>query len=147
MRILLSALAALIVLSYAYDLHAQSRSPAETLTIIQSPPLRERDTVLRRFEFLLGQFSDICRSDPAPAHDMLAVGLQQLEEAGLEREESLLDLANNLYRMAQETRAAGAPLSCAEMLAAYLVSRQGGFSQTESRDAVIALASLGGLSR
>ena len=147
MRLFVAALA-VVLFSHSHGLRAQDRTPAENMTIIESPRFGERDTVLRRFEFLLDRFSDLCRGEGAPVHDMLVVSYQQLIDAGLEREESLLDLSNTLYRAAQETRSAGVrpdQVSCAELFSMYVVSRQGGFSQEESRQAAVALAALGGI--
>ena len=147
MRLFVAALA-VAIFSHSHGLLAQDRAPAENMTTIESPRFGERDTVLRRFQFLLDRFSALCPRESAPVHDMLVFSYQKLIEAGLEREESLLDLSNTLYRAAQESRSAGVrpdQVSCAELFAMYVVSRQGGFSQEESRQAAVALAALGGI--
>ena len=80
--------------------------------------------------------------------DMLVFTHGKIKEAGLDGEESLLDLSNTLHRMTSEiaTTSSAARMdqpACAEIWSMYLVLRNGGYSPIEARESVAAVA--GGL--
>ncbi len=103
-------------------------SDAEKLTFIHSPAFRERETTQRRFTFLLNEFDEYCGTEPGGAvpSDMLVFSHEKLKEAGLDGDESLLGLANTLYRMTVDiassaTRAGSEAPKCSEIWTMYLV--------------------------
>lgn len=119
-------------------------SPAENMTVIASPSWRDRDSTLKRFEFLLNRFSDLCPTaeSKAPPHDMLSYIHGKLADAGLDQEESLLDLSNTLYRMTQDISVSVTTQpQCAEIWAMYLTVRLGGQNPEEARRGVTAVTS------
>ena len=77
---------------------AERQSDAEALTVIASPGFWEYDTTRRRFEFLVDEFTEYCpvKEGGASPSDMLVVSHEELKKAGLDGEESLLDLSNTL---------------------------------------------------
>ena len=108
-------------------------SAAETMTIIHAPGWREQERVQRRFKFLLGEFEEVCTNEKGAATipDRLVFIHQKLKEAGLDGEESLLDLSNTLHRLTQDIagRASAAgmePPQCSEIWVMYLMTRQKG---------------------
>ena len=113
---------------------ARSCQPrAETMTIIHAPGWREQERVQRRFKFLLGEFEEVCTNEKGAATipDRLVFIHQKLKEAGLDGEESLLDLSNTLHRLTQDIagRASAAgmePPQCSEIWVMYLMTRQKG---------------------
>ena len=116
---------------------------SETMAVISG-----NDDDTQRFRFLLPRFVDRCPDilSVTNAGDMLAFSYKQQSEAGLEREEGLLAISNNLYSVVSEVRAAAeraeaASLKCAELFAMYLVGREEGQSADEAKDGVIAIAS------
>ena len=97
----------------------------------------------RRFEFLVAEFTEYCPVEEGGASpaDMLVVSHEELKKAGLDGEESLLDLANTLHRMTAEISAsAGAsgldPPRCSEIWVMYLTLRLQGQPSTEAREGV-----------
>ena len=129
--------------SESSDPQTEDPSDAEQLTVIASPGFGEYDTTLRRFEFLVDDFSEHCpveESGSSPA-DMLVFSHGKLKEAGLDGEESLLDLANTLHRMTVELAASATasdfdPPRCAEIWTMYLTLRLQGQPSTEAREGV-----------
>ena len=129
--------------SESSDPQTEDRSDAEALTVIASPGFGEYDTMRRRFEFLVAEFTEYCpveEGEASPA-DMLVVSHEELKKAGLDGEESLLDLANTLHRMTAEISAsAGAsgldPPRCSEIWVMYLTLRLQGQPSTEAREGV-----------
>lgn len=124
--------------------------PAEVLTIIESPRLSERGSTLRRFRFILGELPKYCPVTEGNAShaDMLASVFVKLEDAGLEREEGLLALTNNLYGLTVEAagiaKLNGYPAPpCHEVWALYLTLRLRGQLRTAAREAVAKM--IGGL--
>ena len=121
----------------------QTESDAELLTVIASPGFGEYNTTLRRFEFLVDEFSEHCpiKEGGASPRDMLINAYRSLKKAGLDGEESLLDLANTLHRMTAEltsrVTASGFDLpGCAKIWAGYLTLRLQGKPPTEAREDV-----------
>ena len=128
----------------------EDMSDAEQLTVIASPSRGERETTQRRFEFLLNRFNEYCPTEDGEASvsDMLVFTHGKSKEAGLDGEESLLDLSNTLHRMTSEIATASSAArmdqpACAEIWSMYLVLRNGGYSPIEARESVAAVA--GGL--
>ena len=116
---------------------------SETMAVISG-----NDDDTQRFRFLLPRFVDRCPDILSVTNtgDMLAFSYKQLSEAGLEREEGLLDISNNLYFVvsrvhAAAERAEAASPKCAELFAMYLVGREEGQLADEAKDGVIAIAS------
>ncbi|MDE2870504.1 MAG: hypothetical protein OXQ94_02265 [Gemmatimonadota bacterium] len=72
---------------------------AEKLAAIARVGWRDRDRAVRRFEFLLDEFAQMCPSEDGAATipDRLVSLHQLLDEAGLA--EGLLDMANSLHRL------------------------------------------------
>ena len=109
---------------------------SETMAVISG-----NDDDTQRFRFLLPRFVDRCSDilSVTNAGDMLAFSYKQESEAGLEREEGLLAISNNLYSVVSEVRAAAeraeaASPKCAELFAMYLVGREEGQSADEAKD-------------
>ena len=125
-------------------------SAAETMTIIHAPGWREKERVQRRFKFLLGEFEEVCTIEKGTATipDRLVFIYQKLKEAGLDGEESLLDLSNTLHRLTQDIagRASAAgmePPQCNQIWAMYLVARQKGQPPSEaSRNVTVVTGAL-----
>ena len=120
-------------------------TPAQQLTIIEGPAWGKREQTLKRFEFLLGKFNNLCREPrKAQPHDMLASVHRQLAEAGLD--EGLLQLSNTLHRMTTDiaTNTRSKP-GCAEIWSMYLMLRRDkGDPPEEVRKAVTAIATVFG---
>lgn len=72
---------------------------AEKLAAIARVGWRDRDRAVRRFEFLLDEFAQMCPSEKGAATipDRLVSLHKLLDEAGLA--EGLLDMANSLHRL------------------------------------------------
>ena len=106
---------------------------AYKLMLIAQPSLGDKETTQRRFEFLLSRLVPLCTDfkTPLKVGDVL-VGLSTiLKEAGMEQEEGLLDLANNLFRLSKEVdlldKLAKVPdraKKCAEPWAMYITIRR-----------------------
>ena len=135
----IAVLAFAIVVLFQGALVAQD-DPAEMLTILARPSRSERDTTLRRFRFVLPRIVKSCSDVTTEtfAGDMIAFMHQKLEDAGLEREDGgYLGIANTFHGMLSEVSAImGGPIKCADLLAAYALLREDGYSTSESRDAV-----------
>ena len=124
--------------------------PEDNLTIIADPSWDQRESYRRRFRFLLNQFDENCPDleGKEQVGGTLVKAHMQLKEAGLGREEGLLDFSNTIHRMLTEigtqAKMAEMPLpGCIELWVMYTTTRRGGFSPEESRGAVTALANLG----
>ena len=106
---------------------------AYKLMVIAQPSLGDRETTQRRFEFLLPRLVQLCTdfTTPLKVGDVL-VGLStSLKEAGMEKEEGLLDLANNLFRLSEEVdlldklaKIDSRPDKCAEPWSMYITIRR-----------------------
>ena len=106
---------------------------AYKLRVIAQPSLGDRETTQRRFEFLLPRLVQLCSDfkTPLKVADVL-VGLStSLKEAGMEQEEGLLDLVNNLFRLSNEVdlldklaKIDSRPNKCAEPWAMYITIRR-----------------------
>ena len=114
-------------------------SAAAKMTALHAPGSGEQERVQRRFEFLLGAFEKVCTNEKGAATipDRLVFIHQKLKEAGLDGEESLLDLSNTLHRLTHDltARAAAAgmdPPQCSEIWVIYLTARQKGQSPSEA---------------
>ena len=124
---------------------AGERDAAQNLTIITSPPLSKRNAVERRYRFVLPKFVSRCDDVESEdrAADMLAVLYREIRSAGLDSEEGMLELTNNLYSMTNQIRLqvdrANSVLRCAEIWSMYLVVRQEGLSQNEARNQIAEL--------
>ena len=68
MKILNAALIAVLCLLPVVGItqSASDMSKAEKLTVIASPKWGDRETTLRRFQFLLGKFQTYCANDGGP---------------------------------------------------------------------------------
>ena len=120
-------------------------SDAAKMTALHAPGSREQERVQRRFEFLLGAFEEACPNEKGKATipDRLVFIHQKLKEAGLDGEESLLDLSNTLHRLTHDiaARAATAGMEspqCSELWVMYLTTRQKGQSPPEASRTVTA---------
>ena len=140
MRIAGTALA--LVVSSQSALIAQDTA-AEMLTLLARPSRSERDTTLRRFQFVLPRIVRNCSDVDTEmfASDLIAFMHRKLYDAGLEREDGgYLGIANMFHGLSSEARTAmGKPMSCADLLAVYALLREEGNSPTHSRGAVITL--------
>ena len=120
-------------------------SDAAKMTALHAPGSGEQERVQRRFEFLLGAFEKVCTNEKGAATipDRLVFIHQKLKEAGLDGEESLLDLSNTLHRLTHDiaARASAAgmdPPQCSEIWVMYLTTRQKGQSSSEASRTVTA---------
>ena len=112
---------------------------AEKLTAIARVGWRDHDRAVRRFEFLLDEFAQMCPAEKGAATvpDRLASLHQQLDEVGLD--EGLLDMANSLHRLtAQVHSLAGTDHGgCTDYWVLYLMARrEQGLSPEAAVDAV-----------
>ena len=112
---------------------------AEKLTAIALVEWRDHDRAVRRFEFLLDEFAQMCPAEngAATVPDRLVSLHQQLDEVGLD--EGLLDMANSLHRLtAQVHTLAGTDHGgCTDYWVLYLMARrEQGLSPAEAVDAV-----------
>ena len=137
----------LLVLIIAIGAPFAQLSDAEKLTAIASPSFSEHESTQRRFEFLVKEFNKYCpeESGGASPADMLVFSHSKLKDAGLDSEESLLELANTLHRMTVEiaTSAIGHdsdPPECSEIWTMYLTLRLRGQLSTEAREGVVGAA-------
>ena len=79
---------AVIIFSHSDGLHAQDRTPAENMTIIEVTSASESEIpCCAGSNSCLAGFPIFAGCERAPVHDMLVVSYQQLIDAGLEREE------------------------------------------------------------
>ena len=103
-----------------------SMTEAEILTVIAEVGFRDREQTIRRFEFLLGAFSQICPSEEGPASipDRLVSIHQLLEDAGLG--DGLLDMANTLHQLTSEISVitGGEHGGCTDFWTAYAILRR-----------------------
>ena len=127
----------------ATDYQTMSRN----LTTIEDPPWKERESVQRRFEFLLQEFDTYCpkKPDAASIGDQLAFSYRKLKEIGLDREETILDLFNQNHRMiadiftiANAERDVSTP-GCTQFFAMYISLRKRGESPDNARRGIVAL--------
>ena len=112
---------------------------AEKLAAIARVGWRDRDRAVRRFEFLLDEFAQMCPAErgAATVPDRLVSLHQQLDEVGLA--EGLLDMANSLHRLtAQVYSLAGTEHGgCTDFWVLYLMARrEQGLSPEAAVDAV-----------
>lgn len=137
---------ALVALSAASSLQAE-KSPAELLTIIESPSWGKTADTQKRFEYILPKFVLMCSDidNDMKAADMLTFSRNKLDEAGLAGEEGLLSVSNTLFGLTSSLSALGVSYSrnmkCAEIFSLYLTARLNGQSPKESKDGVYALVS------
>ena len=120
-------------------------SAAEKMTVLHAPGWREQERVQQRFEFLLGEFEEVCPNEEGAATipDRLVFIHQKLKEAGLDGEESLLDLSNTLHRLTHDiaARASAAGMEspqCSEIWVMYLTTRRKGQPPSEASRTVTA---------
>ena len=119
--------------------------PAELLTIIEDPRYRDREATRRRFDFILRQFVALCpmvSTSRSRFADMMARMLTMHEEIGLDREEGLLALSNNLHGLTTEISALanlyGYPMQdCTGVWAMYMGLRQKGFTPERAKEDVV----------
>ena len=118
---------------------AQGAEPsmAEKLTALESPRWRDRETVLKRFEFLLPRFIRLCpdATTENQVADMLYVAYTFIKDAGLT--EGLLDVFNNTYEVTTETSriaslADAPPMKCAEIWSMYATVRRQGMTSEDA---------------
>ncbi len=109
-------------------------STAYKLAVVAGTRVGDIETTEKRFAFVLPRLDRICTDIASEERiaDILVTLHRKLEEAGLEREEDLLQLTNNLYRLSNVVdtayRAAGIdsgpPNKCQEPWATYITLRQ-----------------------
>ena len=125
-----------------------AQSLAEKMAVLSMPKFGENDRTVRRFEFLLPRLADVCtdmESEDEVA-DVLVVVYQQLQDAGLEGEEGLLDLTENLYKLTAtfETIYRSAridpPNKCRDPWASYVILRRERYSPDEARGSLVEIA-------
>ncbi len=126
----------------AADTQGDEPSLAEKLTTIESPRWRDRELTLRRFEFLLPRFVNLCKDMDmeVQAADALVVAHRLIKEAGIA--EGLLEVFNNMYEVTSEVSAiaslAGAsPPDCIEIWAMYATVRQQGMTSEDAKVGVV----------
>ena len=112
---------------------------AEKLAAIARVGWRDRDRAVRRFEFLLDRFAQMCPAEKGAATvpDRLVSLHQQLDEVGLA--EGLLDMANSLHRLTTRVYSlAGTEHGgCTDYWVLYLMARrEQGLSPEAAVDAV-----------
>ena len=110
---------------------------AEILTRLARPARSERDRTLRRFRFVLPRIVLSCSdvTGEADAGSMITTVHRMLRDAGLEREDGgYIGVANTFHRMSSDVSTRmGGPVQCSELLAGYVVAREGGYSPEASR--------------
>ena len=118
---------------------------AHMMMILTNPAFGERESVEKRYRFLLPRIAESCADAKTPDRvaDMVYVSHKRLDEAGLGRRESLLAITETLHRLMREigpaARRVGVPIKCAEVFAMYLVVRLDGMSPEESRNGIAAV--------
>ena len=138
---------ALVISLVTASLCAQEKSPAELMTIIESPSWGKTADTKKRFEYILPRFVSMCSDidDDMKAADMLTLSRNKLDEAGLAGEEGLLSVSNTLFGLTSSLSALGVSYSrnmkCAEIFSLYLTARLNGQSPKESKDGVYTLIS------
>ena len=114
------------------------------MTIIEQPRWRDWNTTHRRFDFLLGRFVQLCPAT-STSHsrfaDMMVYMFEQHEAIGLNQEEGLLALTNNLHGLTEEVSSLanlyGYPMQdCVDLWATYMQLRQGGHTPERAREGV-----------
>lgn len=142
------ALATVAVLAVFPSLNSFSQSKAtdeiiDNLVFIADPSWGERDTYKRRFRFLLREFNRSCHDIKSEGEvgGKLAFIFGKLRDFGLEKEEGLLLLSNNLYRLTTEIKSLSGKdsIGCVAPWATYLMLRKGGHSTKDSMGAIKAL--------
>lgn len=121
-----------------------SRDPAESMTIIEQPRRQDRAATHRRFDFLLRQFVGLCPmagTTRAGFADMMVYMFERLEEIGLDREEGLLALSNNLYGLTEEVSSLasvyGYPMQdCVQLWAMYMQLRKSGHTPERAKEGI-----------
>ena len=105
---------------------------------------RNDQTTRQRFKFLLPNFVDVCPdiSSLTRAGDHLVIAHNLLDEAGLSREEGLIDVSNNLYWIVASVDSFATsndiPMpKCLELFAAYTALRYQAWSAEEAREGVV----------
>ena len=105
---------------------------------------RNDQTTRQRFKFLLPNFVDVCPdiSSLTRAGDHLVIAHNLLDEAGLSREEGLIDVSNNLYWIVASVDSFATsndiPMpKCLELFAAYTALRYQAWSAKEAREGVV----------
>ena len=136
-------MAGLLILIIAVSSPFAQLSDAEKLTAIAAPSFSKHESTQQRFEFLVKEFNEYCpeESSGASPADMLVFSHGKLKDAGLDSEESLLELANTLHRMTAEIAAAALGRNsdltkCSEIWTMYLTLRLRGQPSTEAREGV-----------
>ena len=112
---------------------------AQKMTVLDGD-WENRDQNLKRFEFLLRKFNNLCQPTHSPNHDMLVAAHNQLKDAGL-GEEGLLQMSNTLHRLTTDVVAlTGRKEKCAELFSMYvLIRREKGESPEETRKGLTAI--------
>lgn len=131
--------------SSSTDIKAKKKAPqhykevAKNLAII-SGSFKKGSATRRRYEFLLPRLSRTCNQSAERVGDMVVAAHGIFKKAGLEKEEPLLKLFNNFYRIANGIEARVGrkkKLECAAILSMYTVLRtDGGYPADHSIGAV-----------
>lgn len=137
MRLALVVSAALLVIC-TIGWAQEEPSVAEMLTILESPKWGDREMTLKRFEFLIPIFDDLCpdATTEITGADMLYKVYTLITDAGLD--EGLLELFNSMYEVTVEIEimarlASESPPECAEIWALYALARHRGLSKEDAK--------------
>ena len=136
-------LLAMILLAPTLSIAEKKPTESEMMATLSNPAWGSYETTHRRFKFLLGRFKEECSQETGKATigDRIFLIHKKLKESGLDGEEGLLDLSNNLYRVTVDigisSRIAKVPPpKCSESWVLYLLARQNGHPPDESRQLV-----------
>ena len=119
------------------------KSAAYMMMEISDVDFSDRETVEKRFNFILPRFVKQCSgiTTPMVASDMIVKVHQLLGEAGLGKEETLLTLSNNLHSMTSAISSAASSMDisfkCTEVFGLYAMARREGLTQEVAKEGVI----------
>ena len=122
---------------------AQAETLAYKMMVINGTASGDRETVEKRFAYLLPRFAEMCsdQSTQERSANMIVAAHKPLGDAGIP--DTLLQLTETLYRtvsiIAPASKRAAVPLRCAEVFAFYVTARRDGMTADEARNGVTAM--------
>ncbi len=117
---------------------ADNTTIAYKLAVVADVGWRQFESTERRFAFVLPRLNDVCTDIVSEERvaDHLVLLHQQLEEAGLEREEELPQLVDNVFSLANVIGVSGKGDQCVEIWVMYILARRKGMSQHDALEGV-----------
>ncbi len=138
-------LVAVCLITLSIPSFAKAQDQATKLTTLAKPSFREFERTKRRFRFLLPALSKSCGITQKRVADQVFAAFQMLEKAGMEKEEGLLQLFNNIHLLTNQIKVykGGKESPCHEWWASYVTLREIGYSPEKSMRTLVVISASG----